>query len=111
MQSKVKMMGQIDASPAVVKSNMEQTKLTASVKQETLKETNNEQMKKRKSLPSNKKPILKDKEAEKTEEIEEKVEKEKVEEKKEEQGRDRAKVNFSLLKKWHNQKYQKNCRE
>ena len=102
MLSKVKMMGQIDASPAV-KSNMEQTKLTASAKQETLKQTNNEQMKKRKSLPSNKKPILKDKDAEKTEASEEKVEKEKVEEKsgemdekKEEQGKDRAKVSPHL---------------
>ena len=95
-------MGQIDASPAV-KSNMEQTKLTASGKQETLKQTNNVQMKKRKILPSNKKPILKDKEANKTEASEEKVEKEKVEEKledteekKEEQGKDRAKVSPHL---------------
>ena len=78
---------------------MEQTKLTASVKQETLKETNNEQMKKRKSLPSNKKPILKET-PDKTEASGEKVEKEKVEEKcgeteenKEEQIKDRAKVN------------------
>ena len=108
-------MGQIDASPAAVKSNMEQTKLAASAKQETLKQTNNEQMKQRKSLPSNKKPILK--EADNTEASEEKVEKDKVEEKsgetkekKEEQGKDRAKVNFGLLKKIAQPKYKIFCR-
>ena len=51
------MMGQIDASPAarglMLQSNIKQTKLTTSVQQETVKQTNNEQPTKKKSLPSN----------------------------------------------------------
>ena len=52
------MMGQMDGSPAakgslVLQSNTKQPKLAASLHQETLKQTNNEQLKKKKSLPSN----------------------------------------------------------
>ena len=105
------MMGQIDASPAarglMLQSNIKQTKLTASVQQETVKQTNNEQPTKKKSLLSNQKE-KEDLRRMKVEASDEKieahentaegaVEKSKVtDENNEEQRKNKAKVNCHL---------------